>query len=85
MTGKQLSTFFPPAALIVLGHKAFGSSGLQQASIGLEQIDEVAQKNQSNSQECAVAAKDPSERASLMQRVLGASKSKGGSGFPGHA
>nr|BFE94206.1 hypothetical protein GCM10020185_47420 [Pseudomonas brassicacearum subsp. brassicacearum] len=53
------------------------ASGLQQASIGLEQIDEVTQKkNQSNSQECAVAAKDLSERASLMQRVLGRFKVK---------
>ncbi|ROM80049.1 chemotaxis protein [Pseudomonas brassicacearum] len=54
------------------------ASGLQQASIGLEQIDEVTQKNQSNSQECAVAAKDLSERASLMQRVLGRFKVKRG-------
>uniref|UniRef100_UPI0030D95679 methyl-accepting chemotaxis protein n=3 Tax=Pseudomonas TaxID=286 RepID=UPI0030D95679 len=54
------------------------ASGLQQASIGLEQIDEVTQKNQSNSQECAVAAKDLSERASLMQRVLGRFKIKRG-------
>lgn len=54
------------------------ASGLQQASIGLEQIDEVTQKNQSNSQDCAVAAKDLSERASLMQRVLGRFKVKRG-------
>lgn len=54
------------------------ASGLQQASIGLEQIDEVTQKNQANSQECAVAAKDLSERASLMQRVLGRFKVKRG-------
>lgn len=47
------------------------ASGLQQASLGLEQIDEVTQQNQSNSQECAVAAKDLSARASLMQRELG--------------
>ena len=52
------------------------ASGLQQASIGLEQIDEVTQKNQSNSHECAIAAKDLSERASLMQRVLGRFKVK---------
>ena len=47
------------------------ASGLQQASLGLEQIDEVTHQNQSNSQECAVAAKDLSARASLMQRELG--------------
>ena len=47
------------------------ASGLQQASLGLEQIDEETQQNQSNSQECAVAAKDLSARASLMQRELG--------------
>ncbi|MBO1537317.1 methyl-accepting chemotaxis protein [Pseudomonas sp. OA65] len=52
------------------------ASGLQQASIGLEQIDEVTQKNQSNSMECAVAAKDLSERAALMQRELGRFKVK---------
>jgi methyl-accepting chemotaxis protein len=52
------------------------ASGLQQASIGLEQIDEVTQKNQSNSLECAVAAKDLSERAALMQRELGRFKVK---------
>jgi methyl-accepting chemotaxis protein len=38
----------------------------------------VTQKNQSSSQECAVAAKDLSARASLMQRVLGRFKVKGG-------
>ncbi|EJL04108.1 methyl-accepting chemotaxis protein [Pseudomonas fluorescens Q2-87] len=54
------------------------ASGLQQASLGLEQIDEVTQKNQSSSQECAVAAKDLSARASLMQRVLGRFKVKAG-------
>ncbi|TWC16868.1 methyl-accepting chemotaxis sensory transducer with Cache sensor [Pseudomonas sp. SJZ101] len=54
------------------------ASGLQQASVGLEQIDEVTQKNQSSSQECAVAARDLSERASLMQRVLSRFKVKGG-------
>lgn len=52
------------------------ASGLQQASIGLEQIDEVTQQNQSNSQECAVAAKDLSARASLMQRELSRFKVK---------
>lgn len=52
------------------------ASGLQQASIGLEQIDEVTQKNQSNSQECAVAAKDLSARASLMQGELSRFKVK---------
>jgi len=52
------------------------ASGLQQASLGLEQIDEVTQQNQSNSQECAVAAKDLSERASLMQHGLSRFKVK---------
>ncbi|ROM76451.1 chemotaxis protein [Pseudomonas brassicacearum] len=52
------------------------ASGLQQASVGLEQIDEVTQKNQSNSQECATAAKDLSERAGVMQRVLSRFKVK---------
>ncbi|OEC35410.1 methyl-accepting chemotaxis protein [Pseudomonas cuatrocienegasensis] len=52
------------------------ASGLQQASIGLEQIDEVTQKNQSNSQACAVAAKELSDRASLMQRELSRFKIK---------
>ncbi|MEB0046134.1 MULTISPECIES: methyl-accepting chemotaxis protein [unclassified Pseudomonas] len=52
------------------------ASGLQQASIGLEQIDEVTQQNQSNSQNCAVAAKDLSARASLMQRELSRFKVK---------
>lgn len=52
------------------------ASGLQQASIGLEQIDEVTQQNQSNSQECAVAAKELSARASLMQRELSRFKVK---------
>lgn len=52
------------------------ASGLQQASMGLEQIDEVTQKNQSNSQACAVAAKDLSTRASLMQRELSRFKVK---------
>jgi len=60
------------------------ASGLQQASIGLEQIDEVTQKNQSSSQECAVAAKDLSERASLMQRVLGRFKVKRDSRHAAH-
>ncbi|WP_248795443.1 methyl-accepting chemotaxis protein [Pseudomonas sp. MWU13-2105] len=50
------------------------ASGLQQASLGLEQIDEVTQRNQSNSQECAVAARNLSERASSMQ--LGLSRFK---------
>ncbi|WP_226477059.1 methyl-accepting chemotaxis protein [Pseudomonas sp. MWU16-30323] len=52
------------------------ASGLQQASIGLEQIDEVTQQNQSNSQECAVAAKNLSERANTMQRGLSRFKVK---------
>jgi len=52
------------------------ASGLQQASVGLEQIDEVTQKNHSSSQECALAARDLSERVSLMQRVLGRFKVK---------
>jgi len=49
---------------------------LQQASIGLEQIDEVTQKNQSNSLECAVAVKGLSERAALMQKKLSRFKVK---------
>ncbi|WP_028614825.1 methyl-accepting chemotaxis protein [Halopseudomonas pelagia] len=52
------------------------ASGLQQASIGLEQIDEVTQQNQSNSQDCAVAARDLSARASAMQRELSRFKVK---------
>lgn len=52
------------------------ASGLQQASIGLEQIDEVTQQNQTNSQECAEAARNLSERASTMQRGLGRFKVK---------
>ncbi|MEQ4315905.1 methyl-accepting chemotaxis protein [Pseudomonas syringae] len=52
------------------------ASGLQQASLGLEQIDEVTQQNQSNSQDCAAAAKDLSARASLMQRELSRFKVK---------
>ena len=52
------------------------ASGLQQASIGLEQIDEVTQKNQSNSQACAVAARELSDRASVMQRELSRFKIK---------
>ncbi|WP_277373958.1 methyl-accepting chemotaxis protein [Pseudomonas sp. AA-38] len=52
------------------------ASGLQQASVGLEQIDEVTQKNQSNSQACAVAAKELSERASVLQRELSRFKIK---------
>lgn len=46
------------------------ASGLHQASIGLEQIDEVTQQNQTNSQDCALAARSLSERASNMQRGL---------------
>lgn len=46
------------------------ASGLRQASIGLEQIDEVTQQNQSNSQNCAAAARDLSVRASVMQSEL---------------
>ena len=52
------------------------ASGLQQASIGLEQIDEVTQQNQANSQNCALAARDLSDRASTMQRGLGRFKVK---------
>lgn len=52
------------------------ASGLQQASLGLEQIDEVTQQNQSNSRDCAAAAKDLSARASLMQRELSRFKVK---------
>lgn len=52
------------------------ASGLQQASIGLEQIDEVTQQNQTNSQNCALAARDLSERAGTMQRGLGRFKVK---------
>ncbi|QVX15707.1 HAMP domain-containing protein [Pseudomonas congelans] len=52
------------------------ASGLQQASLGLEQIDEVTQKNQSNSRDCAASAKDLSVRASLMQRELSRFKVK---------
>jgi len=52
------------------------ASGLQQASIGLEQIDEVTQQNQANSQQCAVAARDLSERASSMQQGLSRFKVK---------
>jgi methyl-accepting chemotaxis protein len=52
------------------------ASGLRQASIGLEQIDEVTQKNQANSQECALAARELSERASAMQRGLSRFKIK---------
>jgi methyl-accepting chemotaxis protein len=52
------------------------ASGLRQASIGLEQIDEVTQQNQSNSHECALAARDLSERASVMQGVLSRFKIK---------
>ncbi|MFL9677378.1 MULTISPECIES: methyl-accepting chemotaxis protein [Pseudomonas fluorescens group] len=52
------------------------ASGLQQASIGLEQIDEVTQQNQVNSQQCAVAAKNLSERASSMQQGLSRFKVK---------
>ena len=46
------------------------ASGLHQASIGLEQIDEVTQQNQSNSRDCALAARSLSERASNMQQGL---------------
>nr|WP_116828737.1 methyl-accepting chemotaxis protein [Pseudomonas syringae] len=52
------------------------ASGLQQASLGLEQIDEVTQQNQSNSRDCAASAKDLSVRASLMQRELSRFKVK---------
>ncbi|MEN4960841.1 methyl-accepting chemotaxis protein [Pseudomonas syringae] len=52
------------------------TSGLQQASLGLEQIDEVTQQNQSNSRDCAASAKDLSVRASLMQRELSRFKVK---------
>lgn len=52
------------------------ASGLQQASIGLEQIDEVTQQNQHNSQECAAAAKNLSARASTMQQGLSRFKVK---------
>jgi methyl-accepting chemotaxis protein len=52
------------------------ASGLQQASIGLEQIDEVTQQNQANSQQCAVAARNLSERASSMQQGLSRFKVK---------
>lgn len=52
------------------------ASGLQQASIGLEQIDQVTQQNQMNSQNCAVAARDLSERASVMQKGLSRFKVK---------
>ena len=52
------------------------ASGLQQASIGLEQIDEVTQQNQVNSQQCAVAAKNLSERANSMQQGLSRFKVK---------
>ncbi|SFV01060.1 methyl-accepting chemotaxis protein [Pseudomonas sp. OV546] len=52
------------------------ASGLQQASIGLEQIDEVTQQNQTNSQQCAVAARNLSERASAMQQGLSRFKVK---------
>ncbi|MCP1465556.1 methyl-accepting chemotaxis protein [Pseudomonas sp. S3E17] len=52
------------------------ASGLQQASIGLEQIDEVTQQNQVNSQQCAVAAKNLSERANAMQQGLSRFKVK---------
>jgi methyl-accepting chemotaxis protein len=52
------------------------ASGLQQASIGLEQIDEVTQRNQQNSHECAVSARALSDRASLMQRSLSRFKVK---------
>ncbi|WP_425262814.1 methyl-accepting chemotaxis protein [Pseudomonas paraveronii] len=52
------------------------ASGLQQASLGLEQIDEVTQQNQANSQQCAVAARNLSERASSMQQGLSRFKVK---------
>ena len=52
------------------------ASGLRQASVGLEQIDEVTQQNQSSSQECASAAKQLSERAAGMQRALNRFKVK---------
>lgn len=52
------------------------ASGLQQASIGLEQIDEVTQQNQANSQQCAIAARNLSERANAMQQGLGRFKVK---------
>jgi methyl-accepting chemotaxis protein len=52
------------------------ASGLQQASIGLEQIDEVTQQNQVNSQQCAEAAKNLSERANSMQQGLSRFKVK---------
>ncbi|MBY8947777.1 HAMP domain-containing protein [Pseudomonas sp. SH10-3B] len=52
------------------------ASGLQQASIGLEQIDEVTQQNQANSQQCAEAAKNLSERANSMQQGLSRFKVK---------
>lgn len=52
------------------------ASGLQQASIGLEQIDEVTQQNQVNSQQCAVAARNLSERATSMQHGLSRFKVK---------
>ncbi|MFS2158862.1 methyl-accepting chemotaxis protein [Pseudomonas sp. Pseusp122] len=57
------------------------ASGLQQASIGLEQIDEVTQQNQSNSQECALAARNLSERASAMQLELSRFKVKSTQGI----
>lgn len=52
------------------------ASGLQQASLGLEQIDEVTQKNQTNSQDCASAAQELSARASAMQQGLSRFKVK---------
>jgi len=52
------------------------ASGLQQASVGLEQIDQVTQQNQMNSQDCAVAARDLSERAAVMQKGLSRFKVK---------
>ncbi|OEC66676.1 chemotaxis protein [Pseudomonas sp. AP19] len=52
------------------------ASGLRQASIGLEQIDEVTQQNNASSQECAAAAQELSERAAAMQRALSTFKVK---------
>jgi len=52
------------------------ASGLRQASIGLEQIDEVTQQNNASSQECAAAAQQLSERAAAMQRALSSFKVK---------
>jgi methyl-accepting chemotaxis protein len=54
------------------------ASGLGQASIGLEQIDDVTQQNNISSQECARAAGQLSEHAAAMQHALSRFKVRAG-------